>query len=79
MKSEIDLSKMKSRRNPCASKLKKPVTMLRSDDVVECFKSMATEASVPTQPSKPFEPRSSAWQDKRCCSFQSKLVPNKEH
>jgi hypothetical protein len=27
MKSEYDLSKMKSRKNPYASKLKKPVTM----------------------------------------------------
>lgn len=35
MKAEYDLSKLKSRRNPYASKLKKPVTMRLSEDVVE--------------------------------------------
>jgi uncharacterized protein (DUF4415 family) len=34
MKAEYDLEKMKSRRNPYASKLKKPVTMRLSEDVV---------------------------------------------
>jgi predicted DNA binding CopG/RHH family protein len=49
MKAEYDLSKMKSRRNPYASKLKKPVTMRLSEDVVEYFKRMASEAGVPYQ------------------------------
>ena len=49
MKAEYDLSKMKSRRNPYASKLKKPVTMRLSEDVVEYFKRMAGEAGVPYQ------------------------------
>ena len=49
MKAEYDLSKMKSRRNPYASKLKKSVTMRLSEDVVQYFKSMATEAGVPYQ------------------------------
>ena len=49
MKTEYDLSSMKSRRNPYASKLKKPVTMRLSDDVVSYFKSMANEAGVPYQ------------------------------
>jgi uncharacterized protein (DUF4415 family) len=49
MKSEYDLSKMKSRRNPYASKLKKPVTMRLSEDVVAYFKAMAVEAGVPYQ------------------------------
>lgn len=49
MKAEYDLSKMKSRRNPYASKLKKSVTMRLSDDVIQYFKSMATEAGVPYQ------------------------------
>jgi uncharacterized protein (DUF4415 family) len=49
MKTEYDLSKMKSRPNPYASKLKKPVTMRLSEDVVAYFKSMATEAGVPYQ------------------------------
>ena len=49
MKDEYDLSKLKSRRNPYASKLKKPVTMRLSADVVEYFKAMADEAGVPYQ------------------------------
>jgi predicted DNA binding CopG/RHH family protein len=49
MKAEYDLSKMKSRRNPYASKLKKSVTMRLSEDVVQYFKNMATEAGVPYQ------------------------------
>lgn len=49
MKPEYDLSKMKSRRNPYASKLKKPVTMRLSEDVVAYFKNMAAEAGVPYQ------------------------------
>jgi uncharacterized protein (DUF4415 family) len=49
MKSEYDLSKMRSRRNPYASKLKKPVTMRLSEDVVAYFKSMAVDAGVPYQ------------------------------
>ena len=49
MKAEYDLSKLKSRKNPYASKLKKPVTMRLSEDVVEYFKGMAVEAGVPYQ------------------------------
>jgi uncharacterized protein (DUF4415 family) len=49
MKADYDLSKMKSRSNPYASKLKKPVTMRLSEDVVEYFKSMAAEVGVPYQ------------------------------
>jgi uncharacterized protein (DUF4415 family) len=49
MKSEYDFSKMKSKPNPYASKLKKPVTMRLSDDVVEYFKAMALESGVPYQ------------------------------
>jgi len=47
MKAEYDFSKMKSRKNPYSSKLKKPVTMRLSEDVVEYFKGMAEEAGVP--------------------------------
>ena len=46
MKPEYDLSKMTSRRNPYASKLKKPVTMRLSEDVVGYFKDMASEAGL---------------------------------
>ncbi len=49
MKAEYDLSKMRSRRNPYAGKLKKPVSMRLSEDVVDYFKGMANEAGVPYQ------------------------------
>ena len=49
MKKEYDLSKMKPRKNPYASKLKKPVTMKLSEDVAQYFKSMAAEKDVPYQ------------------------------
>jgi len=49
MRANYDLSKMKVRRNPYASKLKKSVTMRLSEDVVSYFKEMATEAGVPYQ------------------------------
>jgi predicted DNA binding CopG/RHH family protein len=49
MKTEYSLSKMKSRKNPYASKLKKSVTMRLSEDVISYFKQMAEEAGVPYQ------------------------------
>jgi len=49
MKPEYDLAKMRSRKNPYASKLKRPVTIRLSDDVVTYFKAMAAEAGVPDQ------------------------------
>lgn len=49
MKAEYDLSKMKARKNPYASKLKKPVTIRLSEDVVTYFKEMAEENGVPYQ------------------------------
>jgi len=49
MKAEYDLSKMRSRRTPYAFKLKKFVAMRLSEDVVQYFKGMATEAGVPYQ------------------------------
>ncbi len=49
MKSEYDLSKMQSRKNPYTSKLKKPVTMRLSEDVIEYFKSMAKDSDIPYQ------------------------------
>ncbi len=49
MKAEYDLSKLKARKNPYASKLKKPVTMRLSEDVVEYFKRMADETGLPYQ------------------------------
>lgn len=49
MKKEYDFSKMKSRKNPYASKLKKSVTIRLSEDVIEYFKGMAEESGVPYQ------------------------------
>jgi len=49
MRPNYDLSKMQVRKNPYASKLKKPVTMRLSEDVVAYFKGMASEAGVPYQ------------------------------
>lgn len=49
MKTEYDLSQMKSRKNPYASKLKKSVTIRLGEDVVGYFKDMAKEAGVPYQ------------------------------
>lgn len=49
MKTEYDLSTMKSRKNPYAAKLKKSVTMRLSGDVIDYFKQMADEKGVPYQ------------------------------
>ena len=49
MKAEYDLSKLKSRRNPYAAKLKKPVSMRLSEDVLAYFKNMSSESGVPYQ------------------------------
>ena len=49
MKTEYNLSKMKSRKNPYASKLKRPVTMRLSEDVIGYFKQMSEDAGVPYQ------------------------------
>jgi predicted DNA binding CopG/RHH family protein len=49
MKPAYDLSKMRSRKNPYASKLKKSVTMRLSEDVIGYFKGMADEAGLPYQ------------------------------
>jgi predicted DNA binding CopG/RHH family protein len=49
MKSNYDLSKMKSRKNPYAAKLKKSVTMRLGEDVIDYFKQMADEKGVPYQ------------------------------
>lgn len=49
MKTEYDLSKMKSRKNPYAAKLKTSVTMRLSEDVISYFKNMADEKGIPYQ------------------------------
>jgi len=49
MKAEYDFSKMKSRKNPYASKLKKSVTIRLGEDVIEYFKEMAEETGIAYQ------------------------------
>ena len=49
MKKEYDFSKMKSRKNPYASRLKRPVTIRLSEDVIEYFKEMAEASGMPYQ------------------------------
>ncbi len=49
MKEEYDLSQLKSRKNPYASKLKKSVTIRLGEDVVGYFKEMAEGTGVPYQ------------------------------
>jgi uncharacterized protein (DUF4415 family) len=49
MKKEYDLSKLKSRKNPYAAKLKRQVTIRMGDDVVGYFKDMAEKTGIPYQ------------------------------
>ena len=49
MKKEYDFSKMKSRKNPFAAKLKRQVTIRMGDDVVSYFKGLAEETGIPYQ------------------------------
>ncbi|MCB1719896.1 MAG: BrnA antitoxin family protein [Candidatus Competibacteraceae bacterium] len=49
MKAEYDFSKLKSRKNPYASKLKKSVTIRLGEDVIDYFKEMADETGIPYQ------------------------------
>ena len=49
MRKEYDLSKMKSRKNPYARKLKRQVTLRIDPDVIEYFKAMSLEKGIPYQ------------------------------
>ena len=49
MKAEYDFSKMKSRKNPYAAKLKRQVTIRMSDDIISYFKDMAEDTGIPYQ------------------------------
>ncbi|MCP4168510.1 MAG: BrnA antitoxin family protein [Chloroflexi bacterium] len=49
MKTEYDLSQMKSRPNPYAKRLKKQVTLRVNPDVIDYFKEMAEETGIPYQ------------------------------
>jgi len=49
MKAEYDLTKMKSRRNPYARRLKKQITLRLDPDVIEYFKQKSAENGIPYQ------------------------------
>ena len=49
MKKEYDLSKMKVRKNPYISKLKRQVTIRMSDDVIDYFKNMSEDTGIAYQ------------------------------
>ncbi len=49
MKKEYNFSKMNSRKNPYAKKLKKQVTLRLGIDVIEYFKGLAAETGIPYQ------------------------------
>ena len=49
MKKEYDLSRMKKRKNPYASRLKKQVTIRMGTDIISYFKAMAEETGIPYQ------------------------------
>lgn len=49
MRKEYDFSKMKSRKNPYASKLKRPVTIRIRDDVITYFKNLSEDTGIPYQ------------------------------
>lgn len=49
MKAKYDLSKMKSRPNPYAARLKQQVTLQIGTDVLEYFEAMAEETGIPYQ------------------------------
>ena len=49
MKAEYDFSKMKSRKNPYASKLKRQVTIRMGEDVIGYFKDLGQDLGIPYQ------------------------------
>ena len=49
MKDEYDFSKMKSKPNPYASRLKKQVTIRLGENVIEYFKDLAEKKGIPYQ------------------------------
>ena len=49
MKKEYDFSKMKGRKNPYATKLKRQVTIRMGVDVIDYFKKLSEETGIPYQ------------------------------
>jgi len=49
MKAEYNLTKMKSRKNPYAKRLKKQITLRLDPEVIEYFKQKSEESGIPYQ------------------------------
>jgi predicted DNA binding CopG/RHH family protein len=49
MKKEYDFSKLKSRQNPYAKKLKRQITIRIGVEAIEYFKKLAEETGIPYQ------------------------------
>jgi len=49
MKPHYDLSKVKSRKNPYAARLKRQVTIRMGTDIIAYFKDMAQQTGIPYQ------------------------------
>ena len=49
MKAEYDLTKMKSRKNPYARKLKKQITLRLAPEVIDYFKGLSARQGIPYQ------------------------------
>ena len=49
MKAEYDLTKMKSRKNPYARKLKKQITLRLAPEVIDYFKELSARQGIPYQ------------------------------
>lgn len=49
MRNSYDFGKMKARRNPYASRLKKQITIRIGSDTIDYFKKMAEETGIPYQ------------------------------
>jgi len=49
MRKEYDFSKMKSRKNPYAKKLKRQITIRVGVDILDYFKELAEETGIPYQ------------------------------
>ncbi len=49
MRQEYDLANMEGRKNPYAKRLKKQVTIRLGTDVIDYFKTLASETGIPYQ------------------------------
>ena len=49
MKKEYDLSRMKSRPNPYAKRLKRQITLRLDPEIIEYFKELSVEKGIPYQ------------------------------